>query len=747
MIRGPESFKYVWTSAKLKNEASQTSTEIYRYTTKMKCLAAWRFLFMLLILGWLFIWVMLPTKAYKDAWTPKLKQSLNSTYFREHGTNLLLLTLPVMLIAALGCVYLHFAEKSEIASYPESRAKKSHGCQLFSRKRPVLVVAPLGIVNIVELAFSAMFIVLLIWSLANYLHTSFGHLHMDKPGTKVWKLKFRSVSLRLGYIGNICWAFLFFPVTRWSSILPLVGLSSESSIKYHIWLGHISMILFAAHSIGFIVYWGMTDQMAQILEWSKTYVPNVAGLIAFLFSLPIWATSLYPIRRKMFEVFFDTHHLYILYIFFYILHVGVAYFCMILPGIFLFLIDRYIRFLQSKRRTRLISARLLPCGTTELTFSKNPGLRYNPTSTLFLNVPSISKLQWHPFTIISNSNLEPDKLSIAIKSQGSWSQKLYKQLSSNLDHLQVSTEGPYGPTSFHLLRHDAVVMISGGSGITPFISIIREIIYRSTKPNCKVPKVLLVAAFKNAADLSKLDLLLPGSITSIDVSQIQLEIEAYITGDKEHSIPTEESDNPYKPSQITTTTRWFKPSPSDLPISAVLGQNSWLWLGAIISTSFIMFLLFLGILTRYAIYPTEKRGELYHYSLKTLWDMFFVCACVFLATSVIFLFQKRTSSAPEVTQIQNLELPIPTTSPAGPLSCGVGGDDRELESLPCQPFVEATRVHFGSRPDLKRILFDIKGWDVGVVACGPRKMRHEVAKICSSGPPKNLHFESVSFTW
>ncbi|XP_019242486.1 PREDICTED: uncharacterized protein LOC109222605, partial [Nicotiana attenuata] len=36
-------------------------------------------------------------------------------------------------------------------------------------------------------------------------------------------------------------------------------------------------------------------------------------------------------------------------------------------------------------------------------------LTYNPTSILFINVPSVSKLQWHPFTVVSNSNLEADK--------------------------------------------------------------------------------------------------------------------------------------------------------------------------------------------------------------------------------------------------------------------------------------------------------------------------------------------------
>lgn len=80
------------------------------------------------------------------------------------------------------------------------------------------------------------------------------------------------------------------------------------------------------------------------------------------------------------------------------------------------------------------------------------GLTYTPTSTLFLHVPSVCRLQWHPFTVISSSNLEMDKLSVAIKCQGSWTQKLYKQLSLSLDHVEASTEGPYGSASSHFLR-------------------------------------------------------------------------------------------------------------------------------------------------------------------------------------------------------------------------------------------------------------------------------------------------------
>jgi hypothetical protein len=109
-----------------------------------------------------------------------------------------------------------------------------------------------------------------------------------------------------------------------------------------------------------------------MLEWSKTYVSNVAGEIAILMALAMWITSIPRVRRKMYEVFFYTHHLYILYILFYAIHVGVQDICMIAPGIFLFLIDRHLRFLQSRQNAQLLSVRLLPCGALELNFSKSP---------------------------------------------------------------------------------------------------------------------------------------------------------------------------------------------------------------------------------------------------------------------------------------------------------------------------------------------------------------------------------------
>ncbi|KAL6127155.1 hypothetical protein ACLB2K_075198 [Fragaria x ananassa] len=330
-----------------------------------------------------------------------------------------------------------------------------------------------------------------------------------------------------------------------------------------------------------------------------------------------------------------------------------------------------------------VPSRVLSCEAVELSFSKIPGLSYSPTSMMFLNVPAISKLQWHPFTITSISNMDPDNLSVVIKSEGSWTQNLYQKFASSstcpIDHLEVSVEGPYGPASNNLLRHDTIVMVSGGSGITPMISIIRELLSQAIDSGKKTPHVLLITAFKKSLDLTMLDLILPPSGTNLDISCLQLQIEAYVTRENQ---PATHNQKPLQ-------TIWFKPDPLDSPVSAVLGRNSWL-------------------------------------SLAT-------------TATAVFLWNKKQNS--ETGQIQGIDTPPRiTTSP----SARFYNADRELESLPHQYFIQSTKVHHGTRPDLQKILSDCEGSSIGVLVSGPRKMRQEVAvditKQHQALPKKNLAY-------
>lgn len=110
----------------------------------------------------------------------------------------------------------------------------------------------------------------------------------------------------------------------------------------------------------------------QILQWKDIGVANLAGVVSLLAGLLMWVTSLSPVRKESFELFFYTHQLYIVFVIFLVLHVGDFIFSICAGGIFLFMLDRFLRFCQSRRTVEIISATSLPCGTMELVISK-PG--------------------------------------------------------------------------------------------------------------------------------------------------------------------------------------------------------------------------------------------------------------------------------------------------------------------------------------------------------------------------------------
>lgn len=688
----------------------------------------------IVFLGYLMMWCIMGTDTYYNQWVPAIMASTNSTYFGLQGPIMLDFTFPILFIAVVGCFYVHLGKYLDENEKPRCEGK------LRKLKKP-MIIRSLGIVTWIELSFLAMFILICVWYFSSFMHFWYEKINVVamSRGDQVWQAKIERLALVVGLAGNFFLTFLFFPVTRGSSILAFMGLTSEASVKYHIWIGHMMMTLVTAHGVLYIIYWALTHQLSEMLKWDETwdntYVSNLAGELCLLVGIIMWITTSTRIRRTMFELFYYTHHLYILFIIFYILHKGLFFICIMLPGLYLFVIDRFLRLLQSRQKVRLVSARVLPCETVELNFSKTPGLKYTPTSTMFVNIPNISKMQWHPFTVTSNSNLEPNTLSVVIKCEGSWTKKLYDSLTSpsTPPRLQVSIEGPYGPPETQFLRHDMLVMISGGSGITPFISIIRELVYMSSSRNYKIPKLLLISTFKNSSHLTMLDLLLPSSGTPLGSCNIDLQIEAYVTREEKHT-----SEKP----ELARTIR-FNPLPSDEPICPNLGQNNWVWLAAIISSSFVIYLILLGVYTRYYIYPKDlNMNKTEFMTRRTIIDTLMICFSIASTATAAFLWNKK-QNARETKQIQDME-ELSTTKP---FNISNDDSDREMESHPFQSLIKSMKVHYGCRPDLKRILLEAKGSSVGVLVCGPKQMRHDVASICSACSEDNLYFESISFNW
>lgn len=110
------------------------------------------------------------------------------------------------------------------------------------------------------------------------------------------------------------------------------------------------------------------------MEWKNNDVANLPGVISLAAGLLMWVTSLPGVRRVNFELFFYTHQLYVVFVVFMVLHIGSLSLCYAAASIFLFMLDRFLRFCQSRRTVDVLSARSFPCGTLELVLSKPPSM-------------------------------------------------------------------------------------------------------------------------------------------------------------------------------------------------------------------------------------------------------------------------------------------------------------------------------------------------------------------------------------
>lgn len=112
--------------------------------------------------------------------------------------------------------------------------------------------------------------------------------------------------------------------------------------------------------------------MQQMWKWQKKGRIYLAGEIALATALVMGITALPLIRRKWFRLFYYTHHLYIAFILFFLFHGGDRHFYMVLPGVFLFAVDKLLRVVQSRPETCILSARVYACKAIELTLPKDP---------------------------------------------------------------------------------------------------------------------------------------------------------------------------------------------------------------------------------------------------------------------------------------------------------------------------------------------------------------------------------------
>lgn len=290
---------------------------------------------------------------------------------------------------------------------------------------------------------------------------------------------------RSAYIALANAAFIFPLATRNSIFLTLFGLPFERLIRFHRWVGRMIFILITFHaSYQFQTSYAVTNSFNATLMADTTYL---WGFLAYLSLFIIMITSHSVFRRYFFEFFYWSHFNFIFFITFGILHQSYVL-TFIIVGITLYAADRLIRFIIGFKAKNIVSIEAIQSGVTKVIFEFNS--YYSAGQYMFINIPNLnpplSWLTWHPISFSSSESVQDvgdtHKASFHMKCLGGFTKQLYAGAQEGNEYgkakLKLRVDGPYGKVSIDFIRYRTVVLIGSGIGVTPMMSILKDLVDR-----------------------------------------------------------------------------------------------------------------------------------------------------------------------------------------------------------------------------------------------------------------------------
>ncbi|KAJ3060956.1 hypothetical protein HK102_009303, partial [Quaeritorhiza haematococci] len=253
---------------------------------------------------------------------------------------------------------------------------------------------------------------------------------------------------------------------------------------------------------------------------------GITGQLLVLVLFLMVTSSVFLVRRKYFEIFWFTHHLFLLWFALLLLH---GSFCFIkadgpnpcgsgpsfwkywVASGFCYLTERIIREIRGRfLHTHIHKVIQHPSKVVEVQIKK-PSVRMQSGQYIFLCCPEVALYEWHPFTLTSAP--QEDFISVHIRVVGDWTTAFAERLGCRWDKKgmpcgmdpavgaaarealpRVMVDGPYGAASEDVFKYEVSVCVGAGIGVTPFASVLKNIWYHVINPTTviKLRKVYFI---------------------------------------------------------------------------------------------------------------------------------------------------------------------------------------------------------------------------------------------------------------
>ncbi|KAG6557586.1 hypothetical protein Mapa_000862 [Marchantia paleacea] len=721
-------------------------------------------LMVLACLAWYMYWFTLPILNARAWLRSILDPNMDWDFLGTRGSIWLLQIFPWILVAVLAYPVIELRKRIKAA---ENRTNSEEKPKISIWQQPIILRSPMGMLTLANIIFILVIVFLTVWYTVKSCVDRAKLIDATKqnPGAHSRAQKVEYVGIYLGKAAEIPMTLLWIPVSRASPLLRVTRIPFERAVKYHMWLGSACIWILIAHGLVFVGYYPTIHDISGLWSWPTSGIPPFPGIISLAAGVLMLVTAFEKVRREMFNLFFITHQLYLVFLLFFLFHCQSQMIYVLIP-VLLFFLDRFMRMVQSRKAVDVLSTRLLPCGAIELKFAKPANLDYNALSFMYVLFPSISKIEWHPFSVASSPLDGSNQICIYIKPLGEYTKNLHDALVESKEHkeagkikcpfgFKLSVEGPYGDESDFFLKKKSLILVAGGIGVTPFLAILRDVLHRHRLQQEDLPtSIKLIFCVRNAKDLCLLDTLNPEDILPGYEERLQITIHAFITSKVEvlkdgelGSMEAGEGVVPYENYRYTRINEHslsFSGDPVDevQGMSAMAGSGDTKWVAATV------FATVMGCVINWGLFNQFIDHDYANY-VRALAMFLAVCGS---GGAVMFFWDRSIKNRTLKASTQDLVQSMPPSLLKDGHTHEAGGDIESVGSSPKTPW--RGDVTLGKRPDWQGMFDEFaklyRGKNVGVLVSGGSKMQEDVAAHCkhhnsSQGSEVAFHYHSVSF--
>ncbi len=241
-------------------------------------------------------------------------------------------------------------------------------------------------------------------------------------------------------------------------------------------------------SFHYVNFYGVETilKLTSMYNLHYTFFSGITGhmMMISLFFITIFSGIYF--RRFYFEIFWYTHHFFLLFMMMYPFH-GIGCFvktdkdqCLpyysvvfFVPFSLLYFVERILR--ESQKSVKIDSVEFMD-DIFKIKVLKTK--EYQAGQYFLVKCIKVNKLQWHPFTV-SSSPYEKH-IEFTIRCSGDWTENLRDILLKNKQDLPfIKIDGPFGSPIDTICNYDTSVLVASGIGITPYISVLKYLIRKT----------------------------------------------------------------------------------------------------------------------------------------------------------------------------------------------------------------------------------------------------------------------------